>query len=173
MGHLLLPPNQLILRFADLGASEEITANDRVLMWQDTAQLIAAYPLFGCGLGGLESAYPKYGASSPNATVDFAHNDYLQSLAELGVIGSLILTVLFLAILVKALRTVFEPGSIQYRSLGLACCGSLAAILLHSIVDFNLYIPANAMVLAWVSGIAAGLEFAPPVAVVLPVIRTD
>jgi hypothetical protein len=27
--------------------------------------------------------------------------------------------------------------------------------MLHSFVDFNLYIPANAMLLAWIAGIAA------------------
>jgi hypothetical protein len=37
----------------------------------------------------------------------------------------------------------------------MACTGSFAAILLHSFVDFNLYIPANAMLLAWIAGIAA------------------
>lgn len=156
---VFLPPDQLILRFAELGASEEITANDRLLMWKDTTHLIAAYPLFGCGLGGLESAFPKYGASSLNATVDFAHNDYLQSLAELGVIGFLILATLLLVILFKVLQAALKPESANGRCLALACTGSIAAILLHSVVDFNLYIPANAMQLAWISGIAAGLEF--------------
>jgi hypothetical protein len=36
----------------------------------------------------------------------------------------------------------------------LACLGALGAILLHSLVDFNLYIPANATVAAWVAGLA-------------------
>ena len=161
---IFLPPNQLILRFAELGAGEELTANDRLLMWKDTTHLIAAFPLFGCGLGGLESAFPKYGASSLNATVDFAHNDYLQSLAELGVIGFLILATLLLVILIKALMAALKPESVNGRCLALACTGSLAAILLHSFVDFNLYIPANAMQLAWVSGIAAGLEVSRPAA---------
>ncbi|HXW14884.1 MAG TPA: hypothetical protein VEN79_10275, partial [Terriglobia bacterium] len=38
-----------------------------------------------------------------------------------------------------------------------ACAGALAAILVHSLADFNLYIPANAMLLAWISGMVAGL----------------
>ncbi len=44
------------------------------------------------------------------------------------------------------------------RWLAIACMGSLAAIGLHSFVDFNLYIPANAMVLAWVAAVAEGVE---------------
>jgi hypothetical protein len=45
------------------------------------------------------------------------------------------------------------------RCVALACVGSLVAILIHSLVDFNLYTPANAMALAWISGIVTGLEF--------------
>jgi hypothetical protein len=40
-----------------------------------------------------------------------------------------------------------------------ACAGALAAILLHSLADFNLYIPANAMLLAWIAGMTAGLRW--------------
>jgi hypothetical protein len=39
-----------------------------------------------------------------------------------------------------------------------ACAGSLAAILLHSLADFNLYIPANAMLLAWIAGLTVGIR---------------
>jgi hypothetical protein len=41
--------------------------------------------------------------------------------------------------------------------LAIACIGAFAAIGLHSMVDFNLYIPANAMLLAWISGVAAAV----------------
>jgi hypothetical protein len=47
-----------------------------------------------------------------------------------------------------------EPSN-DRRYVALACAGSFAAIMLHSFVDFNLYIPANAMLLAWIAGIAA------------------
>ena len=39
----------------------------------------------------------------------------------------------------------------------------MAAILLHSLDDFNLYIPANAMLLAWMAGIAASLPTVTPI----------
>jgi hypothetical protein len=31
----------------------------------------------------------------------------------------------------------------------------MVAILIHSLVDFNLYMPAEAMVFAWICGLAA------------------
>ena len=39
----------------------------------------------------------------------------------------------------------------------MACIGTFSALLLHSLVDFNLYIPANALVLTWIAGIASAL----------------
>jgi O-antigen ligase len=88
---------------------------------------------------------------------DYAHNDYLQLLAELGVVGFTIAIALALAILVKLLRTYMNSKNIDKRCVALACIGSFTAIGLHSLVDFNLYIPANAMLLSWIGGIAAGL----------------
>ena len=48
-----------------------------------------------------------------------------------------------------------DPGA---RYFAVACAGALAAILVHSLADFNLYIPANAMLLAWIAGMTAGLR---------------
>jgi hypothetical protein len=53
-----------------------------------------------------------------------------------------------------------EPNSDQrYRTQ--ACIGALVAIGLHSLVDFNMYIPANTMLPAWISGIAAASSYLP------------
>jgi O-antigen ligase len=90
---------------------------------------------------------------------DYAHNDYLQVLAELGLAGSLIVAALALGILARALRAVARHPDSDGRYLGLACTGALAAIMIHSATDVNLYIPANAMLLAWIAAISAGLSF--------------
>ena len=46
---------------------------------------------------------------------------------------------------------VLQRGS-QHWALAVGLIGSFVAIGLHSIVDFNLYIPANALALAWLAG---------------------
>ena len=153
LSFIFLAPHRLILRFAQLSSSE-----DRLLMWKETLPLIAAYPLFGCGLGGYESAFHKFNVSSPNWTVDYAHDDYLQSLAELGVLGFLIAAGLMLAILVKALQATRRNFGSDAGYLALACTSAIMAILIHSFVDFNLYVPANALLLAWISGIAVRVQ---------------
>ena len=156
---VFIPPGQLIARFADLASTDKVSGDSQLHFWRETIPLIAAYPLFGCGLGGFESAFRKFQSTDTLVRVDFAHNDYLQILAELGAIGFTILAVFAGGIAWKTGRAVLMEQDVDGRCLAIACAGSMVAILLHSIVDFNLQIPANAMVFSWVCGISAGLLF--------------
>jgi hypothetical protein len=75
------------------------------------------------------------------------------------VAGFALVAVLVVAALWMAMRAAVAHSRPGGRALGLACTGALAAILLHSLVDFNLYVPANAMLLTWIAALAAGLAF--------------
>src|SRR6202021_2779989 len=95
--------------------------------------------------------------SGVDRTFSFAHNDYLQLLAELGVTGFLILAALVLPLVATTFRVATKNRDRNVRLLALGCAGSIAAIALHSFADFNLYIPSNALLLAWILGISAAL----------------
>jgi O-antigen ligase len=155
---VFLPPDKLIARFAQIASVEGLTAEGRINLWTETIPLIKAYPVFGCGLGGYETAFMKFKVSGPLFTDDFAHNDYLQLLAELGLAGFALGATLAFSIVRKAVRRAVEPRDPGTRYFAVACAGALAAILVHSLADFNLYIPANAMLLAWIAGMTAGLR---------------
>jgi O-antigen ligase len=157
-GFVFLPPDRLILRFAQIASVEGLTAEGRITLWAETTHLIKAYPVFGCGLGGYETAFLRFKVSCPLVTDDFAHNDYLQLLAELGLVGFVIGAALAFSVVGMAVRTAVGSTDHEERYFAAACAGSLAAILLHSLVDFNLYIPANAMLLAWIAGMTVGIR---------------
>ena len=156
---VFLPPDQLITRFAELASTDKVSGDTRLHFWRETLPLIAAYPLFGCGLGGFESAFRRFQTTETLFSVDFTHNDYLQFLAELGVIGFTMLAVFLGGIVWKTVGAAWKEQDVDGRYLAIACAGSLIAILLHSMVDFNLQIPANAMVFSWVCGLSVGLYF--------------
>ena len=121
-------------------------------LWQETKPLIADYPLLGCGLGAYESCFQPYKAVAPGFTADYAHDDYLQVMAEFGLPAfGLLLAVTVMAYGTALRRTASDHPS---RYFAVACVASLTAILLHSFVDFNLYIPANGMLAVWVAGLA-------------------
>jgi len=160
-GFFLLPPDRLIQRFAQIASVEGLTAEGRISLWRETIPLIRAYPVFGCGLGGYEIAFLKFKVTAPLVTDDFAHNDYLQFLAELGLAGFMLAAALALSVVRAALRRAVISPDRETRYFAVACAGALAAILLHSLADFNLYIPANAMLLAWIAGMTMGISVPP------------
>lgn len=161
-------PSRLIDRLAASAGSQDLSSASRLTVWNDTLRLIRAYPIMGCGAGCYEHAMPRYKSPLPLVTVDFAHNDYLQGVAELGIVGGAIALFFLGCVFAASFRTAVTEDDPDVRSLAVACLGALTAIALHSFTDFNLYIPANGFELSWIAGIAAGLRhLANPV---LPVI---
>lgn len=155
---VFLPPNQLIVRFADLASTDRVSGDTRLLYWQESLSLIAAYPVFGIGLGSFDSAFRKFQRTTPLLSVDYAHNDYLQFLAELGAVGFAILAVLVGGVIWKTARTAMGQEDVNRQCLATACLGAMVAILLHSLVDFPLQIPVNGMVFAWICGMGVSVR---------------
>jgi O-antigen ligase len=108
--------------------------------------------VFGCGLGGFKSNFMKFQSAAQEFEIEFAHNDYLDYLAELGLIGFAIILVIVFGLVRQTLLGVWRQPDESRRFLQIACSASLICILLHSIVDFNMHIEANAMTLAWIAG---------------------
>lgn len=148
----LLSPGRLVARF---GQVLDYAGSDRLMVWSQTLRVIADFPWTGCGLGAYRDIWMRYKTDMPLWETDFVHNDYLQLLAELGIVGSSIAVGILVIII---LRLTHER---EQRNLAIACAGALAAILVHSVDDFNLYIPANAMLVAWIAGISAALGTRP------------
>ncbi len=122
----------------------------RILVWKDTWSLVKDFPIFGTGFGTFKFVFQHYKSFPEQAIYDFAHNDYLQLLAEGGGISLLA----FLWLVVRALKGLLKSPTPIARG---ATAGFLA-ILFHSFFDFNLHIPANAYVFAiilaigWIGG---------------------
>jgi O-antigen ligase len=153
-GFIFLPTDPLIARFSDLAKTDEVSADTRLQIWRDTAGLIKDYPILGCGLGGYYSSFLRYKTAAPMNTVDYAHNDYLQVLAEMGALGFVTGLLFVLRVLQRAIRGARYAQSIDTRYLAIACTASMTAMLLHSIVDFDMYVPVNGLVFVWILGIA-------------------
>lgn len=123
-------------------------------IWSDTVRLIGDNLWLGTGWGTFALAYPAVQTAHLNALVAHAHNDYLEHTAELGLPGALLLWGGIGTVFVRTLRALLRRGGGQERLWLWGCAGSLTAILLHSLTDFNLYLPANALVFSLVLGLA-------------------
>ncbi len=151
--------NQVLARFAG-GQALEATAGKRASMRQDTWRLFLDHPILGTGLGTFEMVFPAYDSLYDGKIVNHAHNDYLEVLAETGMVGGLCCLWFLGVVLLNALKGTAESeesfGSVLNLAGLVACCG----ILIHSLVDFNLHIPANAL-LFLVSAHMAGVRLPP------------
>lgn len=151
---LLVPPKALVERYGLLAGKGGELGDMRLLIWHETVPLAKVYPVAGSGLGSYESAFMQFKKVAPMFRVDFAHNDYLQILVELGVIGLAIGLILIFRIVNRLLTVALFHKENRGWELAVGLAGAITALLLHSGADFNLYIPANAMALAWLCGLA-------------------
>ncbi len=115
-------------------------------IWRDTLTLIHQHPLFGTGLGTFSVAYTSVQSAFLTLLVDHAHCDYLEVVSELGLPGGILVFGSIFWILARAVRRYRKTEDRFEAAVCLGCIGSIAAILVHSVADFNLYIPANALV---------------------------
>jgi len=146
----------LIERFATtFSASGELNAQ-RPEYWRDSLDMFRAAPLTGSGAGTFIDAYPPWQtAQTGTSVVDHAHNDYVEALTDLGLVGVALLAWFWISFLRSVLPAWQKRRSGQAR---LVCCGAfsgLVAISLHSFTDFNLAIPANGLYLMLLLAILA------------------
>ncbi len=132
----------------------------RTGIWKDTWAMIRANPVMGVGIGAYEAVYPMYGRGDGTMIVDYAHNDYLQVLSDTGIIGGFV-ALCFLGLIFRAIRRGAENNDPLLRGAALGGGASIFSILVHSLFDFNLQIPSNALlflVLAAVVSSVGALE---------------
>jgi O-antigen ligase len=120
-----------------------------------TLRLFAARPGLGWGIGAYEDAVPAFKRAHGDVRVRHAESDALEWLAEGGLVG--IGLILWLAVQVlRGLRDRVTTSHDRFRNaLALAAAGGAATLAVHSLLDFNLRLPANALVFVALAGLAA------------------
>jgi O-antigen ligase/tetratricopeptide (TPR) repeat protein len=119
----------------------------RLEVWQDAIRIVQDYPVLGTGLGTFKNGFMRYQRSMSRSLFDHAHNDYLELATDTGIVGFLIGMGLVVYFFWNVLRRWRKKHSMFGKCIGLGGMGSICAIAVHSFVDFNLHIPANALLL--------------------------
>jgi O-antigen ligase len=115
------------------------------------------FKLTGSGLGSFYSVFPRYRKEDVKGFYDHAHNDYLEFTSDMGVTGLLLLGSIIVMSIYVALVAQYRRRDPLMRGASFTAIMSICAMLIHSTVDFNLQIPANAatfmliLSMAWIS----------------------
>ncbi len=133
----------------------ETWEGNRVTLWRNSLRIFREHPLTGTGMGSFVTVYPAHQTEVSDLVTEHAHNDYVEALAETGLAGGVLILAALVLFFSIAFRNLFvqlrrDPGWIQLGA-AIACCG----LLIHSLFDFNLQIPANAAWFAFCAGLAS------------------
>jgi O-antigen ligase len=137
--------DELLRRLATVEtAHTDLSAEMRLQINRDGLRMFWSKPVLGWGLDSFPVVYPQFRSFYTNFFVNQAHNDYLQLLIEMGVLGFATMLWFLIVLYRSALRKIGNWTSQVTGAMTLACILGFTGILIHSAVDFNLHIPANA-----------------------------
>jgi O-antigen ligase len=127
----------------------------RYSVWRPALRMWRDYPWCGVGPGHFNARFRAYRPEGIQMSPDYTHNDYLNTLADYGAIGTAFVVGAWALLGLGVAKTWSsvrlssgdlggKSGSNKFAFVFGASVG-LIALLLHSVVDFNMHIPANAI----------------------------
>jgi O-antigen ligase len=123
---------------------EEASFSSRMVAWGGVMDMIGDYPLLGTGPGTFPTIFTQYQPPGLSRHFTKAHNDYLHFTSEVGLPLIAIFAWMVIAFYKRGFYKLRYPSRLV-RGTTLGAMSGITAILFHSISDFNLHIPANAI----------------------------
>ena len=128
----------------------------RLAIWRGTWQMLRENFWLGSGFGSFVYAFPYFRPAGLYWLVNYAHNEYFQTLAEMG-LPALLSVLCFGIFLYTDLLQLIRQGKMPWeRALGFGGWIAVTSFLLHSAVDFPWHVPASAFQFLAVAGLVAG-----------------
>jgi hypothetical protein len=146
----------VLQHYSELFGEEAISREGRVLVFRDAIRMIAANPL-GVGIGNFQDRFREYQTYRPDLIFDHTHNDYLETAAEWGIPAAVLFWTFIGLVFIRSVRLFVSMHSPEQSGILLACIGAMFSILIHSLADFNLQIPSNAMLFFSFAGISLAM----------------
>jgi len=138
-----------------------VEETSRVVAWEGTYALFQSSPAFGIGLGGVLDNLPRFLTMVISEPLDHSHNELLEVLAEGGVIYATLIGSGLIVYFARVVPACFRQHDPVARGLGAGCLAAIAAVLLHSLVDFPLRMPANVLYLSVIMGMGWAIILTP------------
>ena len=138
-----------------LAGDGRIEGDCRTLLWRSAIRIWQENPWWGVGPAHYDYRFRQFRPPEIQLRPGWVHNDYLNTLVEWGVVGTALVASAWVLLGLGVLKTwpcvrgkLKDLGNERNSSKFAFVLGAslgLAAILTHSVVDFNMHIPANAI----------------------------
>ena len=133
--------------------STDDPTSGRTQFWQGTWEVIKHHPVLGAGLGAFSVAYTRYDVLNGSHRLEQAHNDYLQILADAGIVGGA-LGLLFIFLLFRYGFSRLNSSDKFRRGVAAGALAGCFAALVHSFFDFSLHMTSNALLFLVLAALA-------------------
>jgi O-antigen ligase len=127
--------------------------------WFDIVRIWRDFPFTGTGLGTFGAISAMYKSSLAQTLFTYAHNDAFQLLAEVGIVGVAAVLLFFYLFFYGVIKEWRSRHSSYATGVVLGGVVSIIATLVYSFLDFNLHIPANAVLFFFIMGLVYRLVY--------------
>ena len=138
--------DRVAMRMHTISVGEESSFfRGRLPVYQHSVNIIKDNLWAGTGPGTFAWAFPKYRPEGFGSRFYYAHNDYIQTIVEMGIF---VIPIFAWGIFI-VLKRGFSRSKDEFhlkKAMRLACSVGILSLMLHGLVDFNFHIPANMII---------------------------
>jgi O-antigen ligase len=156
---LLLGGQESLLRGMGLQYSQDDVYSGRLHFWSIAWQIFLQHPILGAGMNGFGVAFSQFDTWKGMYRVENAHNDYLQILADGGILGFACVAVFLFLLFRRGIANLRDNSDGLRRSIVVGALAGCTGILIHSAFDFPLRTPANALMFLLLITLAVSNSF--------------
>lgn len=158
----LLGGEQSVIRGVGLQTGGIDFTTGRTHFWAIALRIFWDHPILGAGLDAFGNAFPPYDSWAGIFRVEQAHNDYLQILADAGIVGFLCVAAFIFLFFKKSVSVIRGSADVFRRNTAVGALAGCCGILVHSFFDFPLRTPANAFFFLTLVTLATVSIYYPP-----------
>lgn len=151
---IFLGGDESLLRGVGLGNNQDDFTNGRIHFWQVAVRIFLDHPILGAGLDAFGTAFTRYDTWNGIYRVEQAHNDYLQILADAGVVGFACVAAFIYLLFKRSIGVITKATDGFQQNVAIGALAGCFGILIHSFFDFPLRTPSNALFFLMLTALA-------------------
>jgi O-antigen ligase len=146
--------DQWLARSLGLQIQEDVSGG-RFHFWYIAWRIFLDHPILGTGLDSFATMFQQYDTWNGRFRVERAHNEYLQTLSDSGIIGFVCVSAFIYLLFKRGLRVISCERDDLFRGIAIGALAGCLGVLIHSFFDFPLRTNSNAFYFLLLAALAS------------------